>query len=57
MKTMQDFYAQMTSPSEDVPTVDRRLSALAGFSKTRIAAAASEDPWFWWEAEQPAVAA
>lgn len=54
MKPMQEFYAQMSAPSDEVPTVDRRLSALSGFSKSRIVAATSESPWFWWEAPQPA---
>lgn len=57
MKTMQDFYTQLASPTGEIPALDRRLASLKNFSKKRLAAAASEGPWFIWEAEQTAAAA
>lgn len=54
MKTMKDFYTQLSNPAEEVPSLNRRLSALSKFDKTRIAQAASEVPWYFWESPQPA---
>lgn len=54
MKNMKDFYTQLASPSEEISMLDRRLSALSRLNKTRIAEAASEAPWHFWEAPQPA---
>ncbi len=52
MKTMQDFYLRLASPDK---AFDHRLSLLSRFSKARLAVAASEGPWFWWESPQPIV--
>lgn len=54
MKTMQAFYTRLTSADQ---ALDQRLSALVGFSKTRLAAAASEGPWYFWDAPQSTIAA
>lgn len=54
MKNMQDFYTRLVSSDE---ALDRRLPALAGFTKVRIVATANGVPWFWWDAPQPIAAA
>lgn len=54
MKTMNDFYTQLAGTSGEAPTLNRRLSALSKFDKARIAQAASEAPWYFWESPQPA---
>jgi hypothetical protein len=54
MNTMQAFYTRLTSSEA---ALDQRLAALAGFSKARLAASASEAPWWFWEAPQSTVAA
>ena len=57
MKTMQEFYAQMTSASEEALTLDRRLPALSKMSKKKLMEASSEGVWYLWQASQPVVAA
>lgn len=54
MKTMQAFYTRLASLDE---ALDPRFPALTKFSKTRLAAAASEGPWYFWDAPQSIVVA
>lgn len=57
MKNMQGFYDQLASPAGETPKLDRRLPALARFSKARLVAASQENEWYFWEAPQSVTAA
>ncbi len=57
MKTMQEFYAQMTSASEEAHTLDSRLPALSKMSKMKLMEASREGVWYLWQASQLAAAA
>ena len=57
MKTMQEFYTQLTSASEEAHTLDRRLPALSKMSKMKLMEASREGVWYLWQASQLAAAA
>ena len=52
MKTMQDFYTQLTSSSTEESVSTRRLSGLSKVSKKQLMAASSESVWYFWDAPQ-----
>lgn len=57
MKTMQDFYTQLTSSSAEAGISDRRLPGLSKVNKAQLIAASSESVWYFWDAPQSIVVA
>lgn len=54
MKQMNSFREWLSTVNSESTPLQRRLEALTRLSRVRLAEASSDQPWFMWEAAEPA---